>query len=108
MSRDQVLASELEREKDVYREQLKNEGKPADMIEKIIEGKMSKYYGEVCLLEQKFIKDEEKTIEQLLIQKTGEIGEKITVRRFARYEVGEGIQKQENNLAKEVAAQLGQ
>ena len=108
VSRDQVLASELDREKDVYREQLKNEGKPAEMIEKIVEGKMSKYYGEVCLLEQKFIKDEEKTIEQLLIQKTGEIGEKITVRRFARYEVGEGIQKQENNLAKEVAAQLGQ
>jgi elongation factor Ts len=108
LSREEVPADEMEKEKDVYRVQLQNEGKPAEMIEKILEGKMGKYYGEVCLLEQKFIKDEDKTIEQLLTEKTVEIGEKITVRRFARYELGEGIEKKSANLAQEVAEQLGE
>lgn len=106
VSRDEVTAQEIEKEMDIYRDQMKNEGKPADIIEKIIEGKMGKYYSEVCLLEQPFLKDEDKTIEQLLTEKTAEIGEKITVRRFARYEVGEGIEKKESNLAKEVEEQL--
>lgn len=106
VSRDDVSADELEREKDVYRAQLKDEGKPEDMIEKILEGKMSKYYSEHCLLEQSFIKDEDKTIEQLLTEKTGEIGEKISIRRFARYELGEGIEKEEADFVAEVEAQL--
>ncbi len=86
---------------------LRAEGKPEAMIEKIVEGKMGKYYSEVCLLEQPFIKDEEKTVEQLLVQKSGEIGEKISVRRFARYELGEGIEKKKTDFAAEVAEQLG-
>ncbi len=106
VSRDEVSAADLEREKDVYRAQLEAEGKPADMIEKILEGKMGKYYGEVCLLEQAYIKDEDKTVEQLLTEKTGEIGEKISVRRFARYELGEGIEKQEKSFAAEVEEQI--
>jgi elongation factor Ts len=106
LSRDQVPADVLERELSVYREQMKNEGKPAEMIEKIVTGKIDKFYGEICLLEQPFIKDEDKTIEQLLTEKTGEIGEKITIRRFARYELGEGIEKEKTNLADEVEAQL--
>lgn len=108
VSREQVPADQVEREKAVYRDQLKNEGKPAEMIEKILEGKLSKWYGDICLLEQKFIKDEDKTIEQILTEKTGAIGEKITVRRFARYELGEGIEKEEKDFAAEVAEQLGQ
>jgi elongation factor Ts len=106
LSRDQVPADVLERELSVYREQMKNEGKPAEMIEKIVTGKVDKFYAEICLLEQPFIKDEDKTIEQLLTEKTGEIGEKITIRRFARYELGEGIEKEKVNLADEVEAQL--
>lgn len=106
LTRDEVAPEELEREKNVYREQLKTEGKPAEMIEKIVEGKLSKFYGEICLLEQTFIKDEEKTIEQLLIQKTGAIGEKITVRRFARYELGEGIEKKSVDFAAEVGQEM--
>jgi len=106
VSRDEVPAEQLEREKSVYTEQMKNEGKPADIIEKIVGGKVDKYYSEICLLEQSFIKDEDKTVEQLLVEKTGEIGEKISVRRFARYEVGEGIEKEEKNLAQEVEEQL--
>ena len=102
-----VSASDLEKEKDIYHEQLKNEGKPAEMIEKIVEGKMSKYYGEVCLLNQVFVKDETKTIEKLLIEKAAEIGEKITVRRFVRFELGEGLEKKSSDFAKEVAEQMG-
>ena len=102
-----VSASDLEKEKDIYREQLKNEGKSAEMIEKIVEGKMSKYYSEVCLLNQVFVKDETKTIEKLLIEKAAEIGEKITVRRFTRFELGEGLEKKSSDFAKEVAEQMG-
>lgn len=114
LSREDVPADELEKEKALYREQLKAEGKvfggaqakPENIIEKILEGKMSKYYSEVCLLDQPFIKDEDKTITQLLAEKTGEIGEKITVRRFTRYELGEGLEKRKNDLNAEVAEQL--
>lgn len=108
VAREEVPADKIEREKDVYREQLKAEGKPAEMAEKILEGKLNKWFGELCLLEQKFIKDEDKTIQQILTEKTGEIGEKITVRRFARYELGEGINKETKDFAQEVAEQLGQ
>ncbi len=106
LSREEVVAEDLEKEKAIHREQLKAEGKPEAMIEKIVEGKMSKYYSEVCLLEQAFIKDEDKTIEQLLTTKTGEIGEKIAVRRFTRYELGEGIEKVATDFVAEVNAQL--
>lgn len=106
VTREEVAADELEREKAVYADQLKEEGKPAEMIDQIVEGKLGKFYGEICLLEQKFIKDEDKTIEQLLTEKTGEIGEKISVRRFTRYELGEGIQKETKDFASEVEEQL--
>jgi len=106
VSRDEVPQDEVDREKSIYREQLISEGKPAEMAEKILEGKLGKWYGEICLLEQKFIKDEDKTVEQLLTEKTGEIGEKITVRRFVRYELGEGVQKEEKDFVAEVAEQL--
>jgi elongation factor Ts len=108
LSRDEVKTDDLEREKTIYRDQLTAEGKPAEMIEKILEGKMGKYYSEFCLLEQSFIKDEDKTIEQLLTKVSGEIGEKISLRRFARFEVGEGIEKKVNDFAAEVAEQLGE
>lgn len=106
VSRDEVSAVDMNKEKEIHTEMLRAEGKPETMIEKIVEGKMGKYYSEVCLLEQSFIKDEEKTVEQLLVQKSGEIGEKISVRRFARYELGEGIEKKKTDFAAEVAEQL--
>ncbi len=107
LSREEVSAEDLARESAVYRDQLVAEGKPAEMIEKILVGKMGKYYSEVCLLEQSFIKDEEKTIEQLLTSATGEIGEKISLRRFARFEVGEGIEKKQTDFVAEVQEQMG-
>lgn len=106
LSREEVTTADMDRERDIYRVQLEAEGKPAEMIEKILEGKMSKFYSEVCLLEQPFIRDESKTIEQILVEKTAEIGEKITIRRFARYELGEGIEKEKKNFVDEVAEQL--
>ncbi len=107
LSREEVPADVLEKEKNFHREQLKVEGKPEAMIEKIIEGKMSKFYGDICLLDQPFIKDEDKTISALLTQKTVEIGEKVSVRRFTRFVVGEGIEKAKVDYAAEVAAQMG-
>ncbi|MBP7898767.1 translation elongation factor Ts [Candidatus Gracilibacteria bacterium] len=107
LSREEVSTEDLAREAAVYRDQLVAEGKPAEMIEKILVGKMGKYYSEVCLLEQAFIKDEEKTIEQLLTSATGEIGEKISLRRFARFEVGEGIEKKQTDFVAEVQEQMG-
>lgn len=106
VSRDEVPEEVVAREKAVHADQLKAEGKPEEMIEKILEGKMNKFYAEICLLEQKYIKDEDKTIEQLLVEKTAEIGEKLTLRRFARFVLGEGIEKSTKNFAEEVEEQL--
>jgi len=106
LSADDVSTEDMETEKRVYTEQLKTEGKPEEMIAKIVEGKMGKYYSENCLLKQAFIKDEDKTIEELLTTISGEIGEKISLRRFARYEVGEGIEKKQTDFVAEVQEQL--
>lgn len=106
VSRADVPDEILGKEKDIYKEQLLAEGKPDAMLEKIVEGKLKKFYADACLLEQSFIKDEDKTIEQLLTERTAEIGEKISIRRFARYELGEGIEKETKDFADEVAAQL--
>jgi elongation factor Ts len=106
VSRADVPDEVVGKEKDIYRDQLLAEGKPEAMLEKILEGKITKFYQEVCLLEQAYIKDEDRTIEALLTAKTAEIGEKITVRRFARYELGEGIEKETKDFVAEVAEQL--
>jgi len=107
VSREDVPAEMVEKEKAIYREQLMNEGKPAEIVEKILTGKLDKFYSEICLLEQAFIKDEEKTVQQLLTQKTAETGEKMTVRRFSRYALGEGIEKAQVDFVAEVNAQAG-
>ncbi len=88
VSRDQVPADVIEREKAVYRDQLSQEGKPAEMIEKILDGKLNKFYAEICLMEQSFIKDEEKTIEQLLNENISVIGENLKIGRFVRMQLG--------------------
>ncbi len=85
---EDVTAADMEREKEIYRAQAAATGKPAPVIEKIVEGKMAKFYEEVCLLEQPFIKDQAVTIKELIAHKVGKLGENITVRRFARFKVG--------------------
>jgi elongation factor Ts len=87
--KEDVTAEDMEREKEIYRAQAAATGKPAPVVEKIVEGKMSKFYEEVCLLEQPFIKEQSMTITQLIAQKVGKLGENITVRRFARFKVGD-------------------
>ncbi len=87
--KEDVTASDLEKEKDIYRAQAAATGKPAPVIEKIVEGKMGKFYEEVCLLEQPFIKEQSVTIAQLIATVIGKLGENISVRRFARFKVGD-------------------
>jgi len=89
ISKDEVTPADIDREKDIYRAQAAATGKPANIIEKMLEGKMSKFYEEVCLLEQPFIKDQSLTIQQIISQKIAKLGENISVRRFARFKIGD-------------------
>ena len=106
VSSDQVPADVLEKEKEILRQQALNEGKPEKIIDKMVEGRIKKFYEDFCLLNQKFVKDPDKTIEQVVIEATAKIGEKISVRRFVRYEMGEGLQKRNDDFAAEVEAQM--
>lgn len=90
ISPENVPEADLEAEKEIYRKQVEKEGKPPEIVEKIIEGRLKKFYTEACLLQQPFIKDPSCTIEDLLAELCSKTGENIFVRRFARYEVGEG------------------
>ncbi|MFZ3156766.1 MAG: translation elongation factor Ts [Smithella sp.] len=90
---DEVPADVLEREKEIYRSQLQEEKKPEKIWDKIIEGKLKKYYEEVCLVEQKFIKDTDITIGTLLSNTIAKTGENVVIRRFARFQLGEEIKK---------------
>ena len=105
VSRDEVRADHLEHEKEILAAQARNEGKPEKIIEKMVQGRVDKFYKEVCLLEQPFVKNPDITIEQLVNEKVAKIGEKISVRRFARFKMGEGLEKKVNDLAAEVAEQ---
>ena len=89
LSRDDVPAEVVEKEKDVYREQVKD--KPENVIDKILDGKLGKFYSQICLLEQPFVKDDDKSITDLINETIAQIGENIVVRRFARFEVGEAV-----------------
>ncbi|MBN1534138.1 MAG: translation elongation factor Ts [Spirochaetes bacterium] len=79
----------IEKEREIYREQMKDSGKPANVVEKIVDGKLSKFYGDVCLLEQEYIKDPKVKIKDLIKEKISKYGENIEVRRFVRYQIGE-------------------
>lgn len=106
VSREEVPSEVIEKEKEVLRAQALNEGKPEKIVEKMVQGRIDKYYKEICLLEQPFIKDPDVTVQQLVTEKIAKIGENISVRRFVRYELGEGIEKRQEDFAAEVAAQM--
>ncbi|MCI5837770.1 MAG: translation elongation factor Ts [Christensenellaceae bacterium] len=108
LSKEEVPESVIENEKKILLAQALEEGKPQNIAEKMVEGRIKSFYEDNCLLNQKFVKDSSKTIEQLVVEATAKIGEKIAVRRFVRYEMGEGLQKKNENLADEVAAQVAQ
>ena len=104
--REEVPADVIEKEKEIVKAQAVAEGKPEAVAEKIVAGRIDKYYSEVCLLEQDFVKDPDKTVQQVLTEKISNIGENITIRRFVRFERGEGIAKKEENFAEEVMKQI--
>jgi elongation factor Ts len=102
--REEVPAEVVEKEKQIFIAQAKETGKPEQVIQKMVDGKIEKFYKEVCLLEQPFVKNPDMTIEKLVIENIAKIGENISVRRFARFKVGEGIEKKVTDFAAEVAA----
>lgn len=101
----EVPESVIEQEKEILRVQALNEGKPEKIVDKMVEGRIQKYYKEVCLLEQPFVKDQDKAIKDIVTDKIAEIGEKISIRRFARFEMGEGLEKRKDDFAAEVMKQ---
>ena len=105
--REEVDPSVLEREKEIYRAKAKESGKPDNIVEKIIEGQVNKFYGDICLLEQAFVKDPDKTVQTYLNETIATIGENISIRRFAKFNLGEGLEKKESDFAAEVAAAAG-
>ena len=111
VSREEVPATELDKEREIRMEQLKadskNANKPKEILEKIIEGKMGNFYEESVLLDQPFVKDPSKTVGELVAEKIASIKENITIRRFTRYKMGEGIEKKADDFASEVASMVG-
>ncbi|WP_077367509.1 translation elongation factor Ts [Anaerosalibacter sp. Marseille-P3206] len=106
VSVEDVPEEVVAREKEVLMNQVVNEGKPEHVAEKIVEGRLGKFFEQICLLEQSFIKDPDKKVKDLLNEKISVIGENIKIRRFVRYEVGEGLEKREEDFAEEVAKQI--
>ncbi len=106
VSREEVPQEAVEKEKEVLRAQAKQEGKPEHVIDKIVNGRLEKFYQSICLLDQSFIKDQDMTIQELLKQTIAKIGENISIRRFARFVLGEGLEKKKEDLAAEVEAQI--
>jgi len=106
VSRDQVDQEVIEKEKEIFRHQALNEGKPEKIVDKMVEGRIEKYYKEICLLEQPFVKNPDVTVQELLNTMIAKIGENLSIRRFTRYEMGEGLQKKEDNFVEEVMSQM--
>ncbi len=106
VSRDELNPKAIESEKEILYVQARNEGKPEAVIEKMVEGRIKKYYTEVCLLDQPYVKDPDMTVTQLINEAIASIGEKISVRRFTRYEMGEGLEKRHDDFAKEIMDQV--
>ncbi len=111
VSREEVGAADLDKEREIARAQAKNEpknaNKPDQVIDKIVEGRINKYYEETVLLDQPFVKDSTKTVGDVVTEKIAKTGEKITIRRFTRYKMGEGLEKRDEDFGGEVASMVG-
>src|SRR5580765_1992459 len=111
VSRDQVAAADLDKEREIARAQAKNDpknaNKPDQVIDKIVEGRLNKFFEEFVLLDQPFIKEPAQTVGEMVTEKVAKTGEKITIRRFARYKMGEGLSKREDDFQDEVAKLAG-
>jgi len=106
LSRDDVPQEVVEKEREILRTQTLNEGKPEKIVDKIVDGRINKFYKEVCLLEQPYVRDPDKTVQDVVMETIAKFGENINIRRFTRYEMGEGLQKRDDNLADEVQKQI--
>ncbi|MFH1018376.1 MAG: translation elongation factor Ts [Pseudomonadota bacterium] len=106
VERKEVPQAVLEKEREIYKAQAKELKKPENVVEKIVDGKMEKFYSDVCLLEQPFVKDPDKTVQQVVAELTAKIGEKLAVRRFVRFQLGEGIEKKTESLQEAIAKTL--
>jgi elongation factor Ts len=104
--REEMDTSKVESERVLLREKALAEGKPEKMVDKIVDGQINKFYSENVLLEQKFVKDDKKSIEQVQQEIVAKLGENVKIRRFTRYELGEGLEKKSEDFAAEVAAQI--
>lgn len=107
ISKEEFPAEQVNDQKNIFLQQIIEEGKPAELAEKIVTGKINKWFKEGTLLEQPFVKDTDKSIREYLEDATADMGEKLSIRRFVRYELGEGLEKRTENFAEEVAAQMG-
>lgn len=106
VSREEVPEAEIAHEREIQVNKVLNEGKPEHVAQKIVDGRMEKYFEEICLLDQNFIKDPSVKVRDLLNEKISKIGENLKIRRFVRFAVGEGLEKKEENFAEEVAKQM--
>ncbi len=106
VERKEVPSAVLDKEREVYRAQAKELKKPENVMEKIVDGKVEKFYAEVCLLEQPFVKDPDRTVQQVVSELTAKLGEKVAVRRFVRFQLGEGIEKKTESLQEAIAKTL--
>ncbi|HCH74008.1 MAG TPA: elongation factor Ts [Clostridiales bacterium] len=106
LNASEVPAEVLEHEKEILKAQALNEGKPAAIVDRMVEGRVKKYYDEFCLLNQAFVKDPSITIEKLVKKYSDEMGKTLSIKRFTRFEMGEGLEKKSNDFAAEVAAQM--
>ncbi len=104
---DEISVADVKKQEEIFTAQVLEEGKPEKIVPKIVQGKVAKWKKENCLVDQPFVKDGDVTIGELVTQLTAKTGEKISLRRFVRFEVGEGLQKRENDLAAEVAEMQG-
>ncbi|MGI6119026.1 MAG: translation elongation factor Ts [Desulfosporosinus sp.] len=106
INKEDVPPEVLQHERDILKAQALNEGKPEKIIEKMVEGRLEKFYKEVCLMEQAFVKDQDKSVRELVLEKIAKTGERIVIRRFTRYELGAGLEKRQDNLAEEVMKEI--
>ena len=105
LSKEDVPEKDIAKEKEILRAQALSEGKPEKIVDRMVEGRLGKYFREICLLEQAFVKDPDKTIRDIVNEQITRVGENIRIRRFVRYEMGEGLEKKQNDFAKEVMDQ---
>ncbi|MGE0157155.1 MAG: translation elongation factor Ts [Geobacter sp.] len=107
LQRSEVPTDVLEREKEIYRDKARQTGKPDNIIEKILEGQVNKFYGDICLVEQAFVKDPDKSVQKYLDETGKALGGAISLKRFTKFVLGEGLEKKESDFAAEVAAAAG-